>query len=184
MPTLAGATMRRPAGLAAILASVALGAAACGGEDEAGVADERAKTATSASETGSRTVASAPASKRRGSTVKATGSRYGRILADRREHTLYLFTRDQQKQRSRCYGACAKAWPPLYTKGRPRAGSGAQAGRLGTTRRRDGRLQVTYNGHPLYYYVSEDEPREILCQDVDEFGGTWLVVSPNGEAVQ
>ncbi len=74
------------------------------------------------------------------------------------------------------------AWPPLLAKGKPRAGDGARKGLLGTTRRRDGRLQVTYAGHPLYYYV-EDAPGRILCHNVDEFGGLWLVVKPNGSAV-
>jgi hypothetical protein len=55
---------------------------------------------------------------------------------------------------------------------------------LGTTRRRDGNTQVTYRGHPLYYYVRDRKPGQILCQDVVEFGGTWLVVSPSGRAVR
>ena len=68
------------------------------------------------------------------------------------------------------------------TKGRPRAGRGATQSKLGTTRRRDGSRQVTYAGQPLYYYV-QDSPGNILCQNVDEFGGLWLVVKPSGEPV-
>jgi predicted lipoprotein with Yx(FWY)xxD motif len=109
-------------------------------------------------------------------------SRYGKVIADSRGEALYLFTKDGRGP-SRCYGDCAAAWPPALTKGTPRAGRGLAASRLGTTRRRDGRLLVTYRGQPLYYYVA-DKPGLILCQDVNEFGGDWLVVAPSGRAVR
>jgi predicted lipoprotein with Yx(FWY)xxD motif len=104
------------------------------------------------------------------------------MLFDRRPQAIYLFTRDA-RGRSRCYGDCAKAWPPVYTRGRPRAGRGVRQGLLGTTRRRDGRRQVTYGGHPLYFYAHEGRD-QVLCQNVEEFGGVWLVVSPNGSAIR
>jgi predicted lipoprotein with Yx(FWY)xxD motif len=116
-------------------------------------------------------------------TVKVHQSRYGRILVDGHGRTLYLFTRDHGAK-SRCYGACARAWPPLMTDSAPQAGGGADAAKLRTTARRGGATQVTYAGHPLYYYVSDRRPGQILCQDVAEFGGTWLVVSPSGRAVR
>jgi predicted lipoprotein with Yx(FWY)xxD motif len=116
-------------------------------------------------------------------TVEVHGSRYGRVLTDGAGRTLYLFTREPSA-RSRCYGACAKAWPPLIARGRLAAGRGARDGLLGVTRRRDGRRQVTYRGHPLYYYVGETRAGQILCQNVVEFGGTWLVVSPAGKAIR
>lgn len=116
-----------------------------------------------------------------GKKVKAVSSDYGKVIADGRGEALYLFGRDRGG-RSRCYGACARAWPPVVTKGRPRAGKGVKARLLGTTRRGNGKLQVTYAGHPLYYYVS-DSPGRILCQNVDEFGGVWLVVKPSGKPV-
>jgi predicted lipoprotein with Yx(FWY)xxD motif len=109
-------------------------------------------------------------------------SQYGRILRDGTDRTIYLFTHDRNTP-STCYGACASAWPPVLTKGAPRAGSGLDAVLLGTTRRRNGALQATYGGHPLYFYVS-DPKGQILCQDVEEFGGTWLVVSPRGTPVR
>jgi predicted lipoprotein with Yx(FWY)xxD motif len=118
---------------------------------------------------------------KRGATVKVVNSQYGRVIADKRGEALYLFDKETSK-RSRCYRACAVAWPPLLTTAKPRAGKGADATQLGTTRRRNGKLQVTYNGHPLYYY-KDDEPGRILCHNVDEFGGAWLVVNPRGEAV-
>jgi predicted lipoprotein with Yx(FWY)xxD motif len=117
-------------------------------------------------------------------TVKVSDSRYGSILVDGSGRTLYLFTRDRGGK-SRCYGDCATAWPPLLTSGgEPRAAGDADATRLGTTRRKGGRTQVTYAGHPLYRYVGDRKAGQILCQDVDEFGGTWLVVSPAGRAVR
>ena len=109
-------------------------------------------------------------------------SPYGRVLFDGRGYALYLFTADRSTP-STCYGACAKAWPPFLTRGKPLAGPGVNARLLGTTRRRDGRLQVTYAGHPLYFYVG-DRRGQIKCQNVSEFGGLWLVVTRNGRAVR
>ena len=120
---------------------------------------------------------------RKGKFVKVAKTRYGRILVDGRGFALYLFTRDKGKK-SRCYGACATAWPPFLTKGAPRYGKGTKRGRLGTTRRRGGKRQVTYRGHPLYYYEGDKQPRQVLCQAVQEFGGYWYVVAPSGRAIQ
>ena len=125
--------------------------------------------------------ASAAAAKR--AVVSVRPSRYGRILTDGRGFTLYLFTKETRAA-SRCYGPCATAWPPLTTGAFPRAGSGARRRLLGTTRRADGTRQVTYRGHPLYYYVGEKRPLQVLCQDVFEFGGRWLVVSPRGRGIR
>jgi predicted lipoprotein with Yx(FWY)xxD motif len=115
---------------------------------------------------------------RRGPLVKLKGSQFGRVLFDGRDRALYLFTRDG-KGKSRCYGACAEAWPPFYARGRPRAGRGVRQALLGTTTRRDGRRQVTYKGQPLYFYV--DDPKgQVLCNDVAEFGGTWFALDAAG----
>jgi predicted lipoprotein with Yx(FWY)xxD motif len=115
-------------------------------------------------------------------TIKAAGSRYGTVLFDGKGRSIYLFTKEKGTK-SRCYGDCARAWPPVLTKGKPRAGAGVDAAKLGRTTRRSGKRQVTYNGHPLYYYVSDTAPGEITCQDVFEFGGTWYLVAPSGDAV-
>ena len=124
----------------------------------------------------------APSGAMAGATVSVRDSRFGRILTDGRGFTLYLFTRERTS-RSRCYGQCAVAWPPLLTTGKPRAAGAARSRHLGTTRRADGTRQVTYRGHPLYYYVGDRRAGQILCQNVVEFGGRWLVVSPSGRAV-
>jgi predicted lipoprotein with Yx(FWY)xxD motif len=119
----------------------------------------------------------------KGPKLKITGSDYGRILASGRGRALYLFTADTGKA-STCSGDCAMAWPPYIVKRKPVAGSGAKSGLIGTTRRSDGRLQATYAGHPVYFYEGDNEPGEVLCQAVNEFGGYWYVVRSNGKAVQ
>jgi len=81
---------------------------------------------------------------------------------------------------SRCYGVCAKAWPPLLTTAAPLAGPGVEARLLGTTKRKNGTLQVTYNGHPLYYYEA-DKVGKIMCQHANMHGGLWLIIKPNGQ---
>jgi predicted lipoprotein with Yx(FWY)xxD motif len=116
-------------------------------------------------------------------TLTARSSNYGSILFDGRGQALYAFTRDRRGGASRCYGACAKAWPVYFSKGRLAAGRGVKQGLIGTTRRRDGRLQVTYDGRPLYYYQG-DAVGQVKCQGVAEFGGTWLVVRPSGKLVR
>jgi predicted lipoprotein with Yx(FWY)xxD motif len=116
-------------------------------------------------------------------TLTLRSTRYGRILFDGKNRVLYGFTRDRRGGPSRCYGACAAAWPVYFSKGSLRAGRGVRQALLGTVRRRNGRRQVTYNGWPLYYYAHEG-PGEVKCQNVREFGGLWLVVRPNGQLVR
>ena len=122
-------------------------------------------------------VALAAAASAAAPTVTVRSSQYGRILFDGRGFALYAFTADA-RGRSTCSGACAKAWPPYIVKTKP-------SGRLlGTARRAGGALQVTYAGRPLYYYVGDRKPGQILCQNVSEFGGLWLVVRPGGGLVR
>jgi predicted lipoprotein with Yx(FWY)xxD motif len=117
------------------------------------------------------------------SVLTVGSSDYGRVIFDGKGFALYAFTHDP-KGKSTCTGACAAAWPPYLVKRAPSAGAGTRAGLLGTTRRADGTVQVTYRGRPLYYYVGDRKPGQILCQNVAEFGGTWLVVHPGGELVR
>lgn len=101
------------------------------------------------------------------------------MLYDASGQAIYLFDAEQTS-RPECYGDCAAAWPPVLTDGEPRATTGARANLLGTTRRRDGKTQLTYAGHPLYYYADEGK-YEVLCHNIKGFGGTWLVVRPDGD---
>ena len=118
----------------------------------------------------------------RGTVVKVGNDpQFGRIITDRRGQALYIFDKEKSR-RSECYGECATAWPPLLTRGKPRAIRGARRSLLGTTRRKGGKRQVTYRGQPLYYYV-DDAPRRTLCHNVAEFGGLWLVIRSNGKRV-
>ena len=116
------------------------------------------------------------------STVTVRSSSFGRILFDGSNRALYAFTADP-RGKATCYGKCAEAWPPYIVHGALRAGAGTRRSLLGTTRRRDGRRQLTYAGKPLYYYV-HDPRGQVLCQDVREFGGLWLVVRPSGQLVR
>jgi predicted lipoprotein with Yx(FWY)xxD motif len=127
-------------------------------------------------------VLAAPAAAADRGTLTAGNSRYGTILFDGRGFVLYAFTKDA-KGRSACSGACAAAWPP-YLASRPAAGKGTKGALLGTTRRADGKLQVTYAGRPLYYYVGDRSPGQILCQNVAEYGGLWLVLRRDGSLVR
>jgi predicted lipoprotein with Yx(FWY)xxD motif len=175
-----------------LIACVAL-AAGCGSDDSddsngergasgaqsaegAGMDDGSAKDSAAGEEAGSG--AGEAAAERRGPRVVLRESQFGPVLFDGGNRALYLFTRDPKRQ-TRCYGACAEAWPPFYAKGRPRAGRGVKRGLLGTIERRDGRRQVTYKGQALYFYVDDPEG-EVLCNDVFEFGGTWYAVDAEG----
>jgi predicted lipoprotein with Yx(FWY)xxD motif len=109
-------------------------------------------------------------------------SELGRVLFDANGQVVYVFEIDG-RNRSACTSAeCVKAWPPVLTREPPSAGAGADESLLGTIRRGDGRLQVTYNGRPLYFYEHES-PGEIKCHNVELHGGLWWVVTPRGEPV-
>ena len=128
------------------------------------------------------TFALAGGTKTRGTHVDVAKSRLGRILVDSKGITLYDFPPDKGTT-SVCYGACAALWPPLLTHGKPVAGPGARASLLGTTKRKDGKLQVTYGGHPLYYFVTDRKPGQTTGQGVNHFGGPWWVISPAGKEI-
>ena len=127
----------------------------------------------------------AAASPQTASTITAAKSRYGTVLFDGKGRVLYGFTHDKRGKPSTCHGACAAAWPVYYKPAaKLEAGTGVKRKLLGTVKRKDGRLQVTYNGWPLYYYVHDTSRGQISCQNVSQFGGLWLVVSPSGRLVR
>lgn len=153
----------------------------CGDDDDVGGSKRSTRTterSTQAPPTAT-TPAAAPTTRRRGTTVTLRQSQFGPMLWGPRRQAIYVFQRDRRGS-SRCYGTCAEAWPPVYTRGRPRAGNGVRPSLLGTTRRRDGRRQVTYAGRPLYYYAHEG-PDEVRCHNVDLNGGLWWVVGADGK---
>jgi predicted lipoprotein with Yx(FWY)xxD motif/cytochrome c5 len=132
-------------------------------------------------------IAQQPAAQAEDVVVKVVHHRIGDYLADARGRSLYLFTRDT-KNTPTCYDQCAQNWPPLLVRGKPVAGEGFGVmddfydGRLlGTTQRRDGTTQVTFNGWPLYYFAGDKDPGDMKGQGV---GGVWFLITPRGEPIK
>jgi predicted lipoprotein with Yx(FWY)xxD motif len=117
-----------------------------------------------------------------GTTFVSTGKGgdLGQVVIDSEGMTLYDFHNDKGTTSS-CYGGCEKAWPPAIASGEPSAKGGAQASMLGTTERKDGTMQVTYNGHPLYTFIEDKKSGEANGNDAKAFGGQWYALMPNGE---
>jgi predicted lipoprotein with Yx(FWY)xxD motif len=117
-------------------------------------------------------------------TVKTRSNALGKILVDGRSRTLYLFEKDKNGK-SACSGDCAKNWPPLLTKGKATASGGVKSSLLGTTKRSDGTTQVTYNKHPLYtFVVDNNKPGSTKGEGVDAFGAEWYVMGTNGKKIE
>jgi predicted lipoprotein with Yx(FWY)xxD motif len=154
--------------LALTPAAVALAVAGCGG------------TTSSNSKQSSAAPASARAA---GSTVSVATTGLGQVLVDSRGRTLYLFEKDRGTA-STCYGDCATAWPPLVVSGVPTAGAGILASKLGTTKRTGGPTEVTYNGHPLYYYIADTAPGQTSGQGLNQFGAGWDALTPGGNKIE
>ena len=181
--------MSRLLGIAATTVTLAL--AACGGED-AGTAGRSSTPQAgysgggAAGDTATRqekgSGADAKGDAGGGTEITAAGSQYGSVLFDRSDQAVYFFDKETS-DRPACYGACAEAWPRVLTEGEPVAGDALDSSLLGTTARHEGSTQVTYNGHPLYYYV-HDPAGKVGCHNVEEFGGLWLAVETGGDAVQ
>lgn len=111
-----------------------------------------------------------------------TAKGVGKVLVDSQGLTLYYFEKDKQGgSESACYGPCEAGWPPLTSEGKPQAGEGAMASKLGTIERKDGTTQVTYAGWPLYTFVEDRKPGEDNGTDSKAFGASWYPLHPNGE---
>jgi len=109
-------------------------------------------------------------------------SAIGSFLTDGNGRTVYLFTKDSGTMSS-CSSGCASVWPPVTTSTHIQVGGGASASLLGTSQRAGGQTQVTYNGHPLYYFVGDAQPGQTNGERLNEFGGLWYAVSPSGMQV-
>jgi predicted lipoprotein with Yx(FWY)xxD motif len=120
--------------------------------------------------------------KQAGTRINLARTSLGRVLVDSKGITLYDFVKDKGGM-SACYGACAALWPPVLTTAKPVAGPGVRKSLLGTTKRKDGKLEVTYGGHPLYYFVTDRKPGQTTGQAVDQFGGPWWVISAAGKEI-
>ncbi|MFF7157463.1 hypothetical protein [Streptomyces sp. NPDC008139] len=167
--------MKRFITLAVGMAAVVATASGCGSSSSTtSLTPHSSAGATTAS-------ASASASTGSAATVKTASSPLGQILVDASGRTLYLFKADTGKT-STCNGSCTQAWPPQTTTGKPN-NSGVTASLVGTSTRSDHSTQVTYNGHPLYYFAKDTKPGETNGQGLTAFGALWYVVSPSGNAV-
>jgi predicted lipoprotein with Yx(FWY)xxD motif len=168
-------TIRKLGWAVAAVAALMLVAAACGGGGYN----------SGNSNNGGGGYGAAPATTAGGATMGASvdlrGSMLGQTLVDGQGRTLYLFEADTAG-RSNCHGACASAWPPYLSSGAPQAGTGVAAGQLGTIPGAGG-AQVTYHGHPLYYYAGDSQPGDTTGQGLDQFGAKWYVVAPDGARI-
>ncbi len=169
--------------LSILLIAASLAIAACGDDEDASPSGGDAAEEQTASER--ETTKDAPVkpetspARATGTTITLGQSEFGSMLFDSKRQAIYIFQRDP-KGKTACYGECAEAWPPVYTEGAPEAGPGVKPSLLGTVKRRDGRLQVTYADQPLYFYVNEG-PGEVRCHNVNLNGGLWWVIGPDGK---
>jgi predicted lipoprotein with Yx(FWY)xxD motif len=163
----------------AFLAAFAILVTGCG-EDGTTAAEPEGQPSSSGPTTPGRTTSSPAPVAGRGTTIKLARSQLGAVLFDAAGQAIYLFDKERSSTPD-CYGGCAQAWPPVLTEGRPAASAGVSADLLGTTTRTDGSRQVTYAGHPLYFYAHEGK-NEVKCHDIAEFGGLWLAVTASGDA--
>jgi len=147
------------------IAVVAFAVAACGGSS--GGAYGGGSTAAKSSGKGS---------------VALASTKLGKVLVDGNGRTLYLFEADKGTM-STCDGACASAWPPLTTSGKPTAGAGVVASKLGTAKRADGTTGVTYAGHPLYTYAGDGSPGQTTGEGLTDYGAPWYALSAAGKTV-
>lgn len=119
---------------------------------------------------------------RTNATVSLRKTKLGLVLVNSRGHTLYMFAKDKNGK-SACNGSCVKFWPPLIRSGKPTAGSGVKASMLGTTKRSNGSLQLTYDKHPLYSFALDKQAGQTNGEGNLAFGGRWYAVSAKGTAV-
>ncbi len=161
------------------LAACTLALSACGSSSSSS-STAAAAPAASSSQSTTTTAAATPASSQ-SATVALAKSKDGSVLVDGSGRSVYLWQADTGSN-STCNGACAKAWPPLTTQGAAHPAAGVDGSKLGTTKRSDGTLQVTYNGHPLYYFAGDSAPGQINGQGLMGFGAEWNLVSAAGAA--
>jgi predicted lipoprotein with Yx(FWY)xxD motif len=172
--------------LALLALAVTLAIAGCGssddGESSGGAYGGKGASATSGETTSSGSEAGSSAGTVAVLTV-ASAPKVGPILVDSKGFTVYDFHKDKGTTSS-CYGGCAKVWPPVTTAGAPQTGEGAMSSQLGTTKRKDGSVQVTYAGHPLYTYVADKKPGEANGNDFSSFGAEWYALQGSGEEAE
>jgi predicted lipoprotein with Yx(FWY)xxD motif len=179
---------RSNAGILGVTGIVALAIAGCGGggstSSSSAASATTASTPTASTPAAATTTTAASGATAGIATVSVAKSSLGSILiAGPKQKTVYLFVADKGPM-STCSSACAEVWPPVTTTGNPKATGGANAADLGTITRSDGTKQVTYKGHPLYYYVGDGTSGETSGQGLNSFGAPWYVLTPSGSEVK
>ena len=183
-PANVGRRTRRTLFILGPLAGLGMVAAACGSTgDGTGYGGTASAAGTGGGYDARAGAATPPANAAAATAVATRTSKLGEILTDSQGRTLYLFEHDQGTS-STCAGACSSAWPAFTTTSGAQAGSGASASLLGTTKRADGSTEITYAGHPLYYYAGDNQPGDTSGQGLNQFGGGWYVVSPQGSKIE
>jgi predicted lipoprotein with Yx(FWY)xxD motif len=181
-------TMKIPKMMAVAGAVLSLGVAVagCGSSSSSSATPPSAGTNAAGGGSGGRygygSGSGSPSVSTGGVTLDTASSSLGTILVDQEGKTLYLFEADSTNK-SNCSGSCATYWPPVTTSGKAAAGSGVSAAMIGTAMRSDGTSQVTYAGHPLYWFSGDSKPGDTNGEGLTNFGGAWYAVSPAGKAV-
>jgi predicted lipoprotein with Yx(FWY)xxD motif len=166
--------------LGVTMAALAVGIGACGSSSDSSSSSTEASTPTATSGSSS---AGLPKPVKDAPVNVDNNADLGQILVAGNGMTLYLFEADTGTD-STCFDACAAEWPPYLTDGQPEAGSGADSSLIGTTTRQDGSqksTQVTYNGHPLYFYDGDSQPGDTNGNNLDLYGAEWYALTPQGE---
>lgn len=163
---------------AAVVLALVVSSCASGTSNEAPDSTPPSKASTPTPESPQPPTSQPPSAREPGITITTDASDFGQMLFDARNQAIYIWE-SEESITPECYDDCAEAWPPVLTDGAPTASGEVDSRLLGTTKRRDGTTQVTYNGHPLYFYAHEG-PGEVKCHSVSTHGGLWWVVDPGG----
>jgi predicted lipoprotein with Yx(FWY)xxD motif len=170
-------------GLIAVLGASALLAAGCGSSSKSSSATSAAATTPTTSETSSTAAATTPAAATGTTVIVKHAGKLGTVLAaGSKKLTVYMFEGDKGSS-SKCTGECAVVWPPVTTSGAPTASGTASSADLGTITRSDGTTQVTYKGHPLYFFAKDKDSGDAYGEGVHGFGADWYVLAPSGSKV-
>jgi predicted lipoprotein with Yx(FWY)xxD motif len=166
--------------VAAVALVALLALAGCGSSNDSSSSNSGGAYGSGGESTGKPTSSGSSGGGTAAVVTAASAPKLGRIIVDSKGFTLYDFHKDKGGKSS-CYGGCAQVWPPLTTEGKPQAGEGATASKLGTVKRNDGTLQVTYAGYPLYTYTADTKPGDAKGNDFSSFGAEWYALQPSGQ---
>jgi predicted lipoprotein with Yx(FWY)xxD motif len=174
--------VKNPLMLGCFAATVAV-LAGCGSSSSTTSSSASAPAAAATTAATTTSTAATAASSGSGELIATKHSKLGTILAaGPKKMTVYLFEADKSGK-SACSAACESAWPPVTTSGAAQAGGAAVAADLATTMRSNGTEQVTYKGHPLYFYVKDKDDGDAYGEGVNAFGAGWYVLKPSGAKI-